>query len=214
MAAIRGSSGMQSVFPKTMAGQVRWLAYATITWMVLEAGVALWAAITAGSVALLGFGGDSVVEVVSGVAVLWRFSDTAGETRERRAAQLVGWSLVALAAFVTADSIAAIVQRRMPAASIAGIVVTAASIGIMPLLAGAKRRLAAQARSQALAGDARQSDICAWLSAITLVGLVLRAAAGWWWADPIAALVLVPIIVREGIGVLRAKALGDGCCAA
>jgi divalent metal cation (Fe/Co/Zn/Cd) transporter len=195
-----------------VARRARWLAYVTVGWMVAEAAVAMWAAMRANSVALLGFGGDSVIEVASGVVVLWRFWSGASDARERRAAQLVGWCLIALAVFVALESSAALVQRRTPAVSVAGIVLTAASVVIMPFLAGAKRRVAGQAGSRALAGDARQSDICAWLSAITLVGLGLRAISGWWWADAAAALALVPLIAAEGIAVLRAKTLADGCC--
>jgi hypothetical protein len=195
-----------------LARRARWLAYVTIGWMVAEATVAMWAAARANSVALLGFGGDSVIEVASGVVVLWRFAGGASALRERRAAQLVGWGLLVLAVIVTLDSITALVQRRMPAVSVPGIVLTSASVVLMPLLGGAKRRLAAQAGSRALAGDARQSDICAWLSAVTLIGLALRATSGWWWADSVAAIVLVPLITREGIGVLRARSLGDACC--
>jgi len=180
--------------------------------MVVEAMIAVWAAARANSVALLGFGGDSVIEVASAAVVLWRFSGGASATRERRAAQLVGWGLIALALLVALDSIAALPQRRTPDVSVPGIVLTATYLVIMPVLARAKRRLASQAGSRALAGDARQSDICAWLSAVTLVGLGLRAIKGWWWADPAAALALVPLIATEGIAVLRARTLGDGCC--
>jgi len=195
-----------------VARQARWLAYVTVGWMVVEAAVAVWAGVRAKSVALLGFGGDSVIEVASGVVVLWRFWGAASATRERLAARLVGWGLVTLAVLVALDSVTALVQRRMPAVSIPGLVLTATSVVVMPFLAAAKRRVAGQAGSRALAGDARQSDICAWLSAVTLVGLGLRATSGWWWADSAAALALVPLIVTEGIAVVRAKALADGCC--
>lgn len=184
----------------------------TVGWMLAEAAVAVWAAARANSVALLGFGGDSVIEVASGAVVLWRFTGGASSAREPRAAQLVGAGLVILAVFVAADGLAALWQHRSPAVSVPGIVLTGASVVIMPILAGAKRRLAAQAESRALAGDARQSDICAWLSAITLVGLGLRAMGGWWWADAVAGLALVPLIAIEGIAVLRARTIADGCC--
>lgn len=180
--------------------------------MVAEAAVAVWAAAQANSVALLGFGGDSVIEVASGAVVLWRFTGGANSARERRAARLVGVGLVTLAIFVAADGLVAFWQQRTPAVSVPGIVLTAASVVIMPILAGAKRRVAAQAGSRALAGDARQSDVCSWLSAVTLVGLGLRATRGWWWADPAAALALVPLIAIEGIAMLRARGIADGCC--
>jgi divalent metal cation (Fe/Co/Zn/Cd) transporter len=197
---------------RVVAQRARWLAYVTIGWMTVEATVALWTGVAAGSVALLGFGGDSVIEVASGAVILWRFSGEALERRERRAARLIGWSLVGLATLVAVDSISALINRRVPEPTVVGILLVAASLVIMPLLAGAKRRVAAQTGSRALAGDALQSSICAWLSAITLLGLGLRAIYGWWWADPAAALALVPLIAREGAGVLRAKTVADTCC--
>jgi divalent metal cation (Fe/Co/Zn/Cd) transporter len=197
---------------EAVARRGRWLAYMTVGWMTVEASVALWAALTAGSVALLGFGGDSVIEVISGCIILWRFSGGVGESRERRAAQLIGWSLIALAAYVAFESISALTNRRTPEPTVAGIVLAAASLTMMPLLAGAKRRVAAQAGSHALAGDARQSSICAWLSGVTLLGLGLRAICGWWWADAAAALALVPLIATEGIAVFRARTIAAACC--
>ena len=184
----------------------------TIGWTGLEAGVAIWAAVAAGSVALLGYGVDSAIEVFSGAVVLWRFADGGGDSRERRAAQGVGWSLLALSVFVTGDGLRSLGRREAPSISVVGIILTGASVVIMPALARAKRRVAIAVGSVALAGDARQSDLCAWLSAIVLAGLALRAAAGWWWVDAVAGLVLVPIIVREAVLVLRAGSLADGCC--
>jgi divalent metal cation (Fe/Co/Zn/Cd) transporter len=209
MATIHASADTLAI---AIARRARWLAYVTVGWMVAEAAVAVWAAARANSVALLGFGGDSVIEVASGAVVLWRFTGSASSTREPRAAQLVGAGLVILAVFVAADGLAALWQHRSPGVSVPGILLTGASVVIMPILAGAKRRVASQAGSRALAGDARQSDICAWLSAITLVGLGLRATCGWWWADAVAGLALVPLIAIEGIAVFRARTIADGCC--
>ncbi len=206
------AGGRAQPWSESIARRARWLAYVSIAWMTLEATVALWAAVAAGSVALLGFGGDSVIEVALAAVVLWRFSGEATSRREHRAAQLIGWSLIGLAAVVAIDSMSALLSRRTPEPTVVGISLVAASLVIMPLLAGAKRRLASQAGSQALAGDAQQSSVCAWLSAVTLVGLGLRAIGGWWWADSAAALVLVPLIAREGAHVLRAKTLADTCC--
>jgi divalent metal cation (Fe/Co/Zn/Cd) transporter len=195
-----------------IARRARLLAYVTVAWMTVEAIGALWSGASAGSVALLGFGGDSVIEVASAAVVLWRFSGEASDRREHRAAQLIGWSLIGLATLVGFDSSRALIGRRTPEPSVIGICLVVASLAIMPLLAVAKRRVASRTGSQALAGDAQQSSICAWLSALTLVGLGLRAIGGWWWADPAAALALVPLITTEGIAVLRAKTLADGCC--
>jgi divalent metal cation (Fe/Co/Zn/Cd) transporter len=192
--------------------RARRLAYVTVGWMTVEATVALWAGAAAGSVALLGFGGDSVIEVASAAVILWQFSGDASERRERQAAQLIGWSLIGLATLVTVDSTSALLNRLAPEPTIVGILLAAASLLIMPLLAAAKRRVAAQTGSRALAGDAQQSSICAWLSAVTLLGLGLRAICGWWWADPVAALGLVPLIAYEGTSALRSKTLVDSCC--
>jgi divalent metal cation (Fe/Co/Zn/Cd) transporter len=197
---------------QSSAARARRLAYLTIGWNGLEAVVALWAAVTASSVALLGFGADSAIEMFSGAVVLWRFAPGDRLTRERRAAQLVGWGLLTLGGFVTADSVRALVQHREPATSEVGIVLTAASLVVMLVLARAKRQTALQTRSGALLGDASQSAVCAWLSAITVIGLACRATTGWWWVDPLAALVLVPFIVREGLSVWRAKSFDDACC--
>jgi divalent metal cation (Fe/Co/Zn/Cd) transporter len=194
------------------AGRARRLAYVTIGWTGLEAVVAVWAAAAAGSVALLGYGVDSAIEVFSGAVVLWRFAGGGGDSRERRAAQAVGWSLLALGVFVTVDGLRSLVHREAPSISVVGIILTGASVVIMPALARAKRRVASAVGSVALAGDARQSDLCAWLSAIVLAGLLLRAASGWWWVDAVAGLALVPIIVREAALVLRAGSLADSCC--
>ncbi len=202
----------ESLRTPAAGGRARRLAYATIGWTGLEAVVALWAAAAAGSVALLGYGVDSAIEVFSGAVVLWRIADGGGDSRERRAAQAVGWSLLALGVFVTVDGLRSLVRREAPAISVVGLILTGASVIIMPALARAKRRVATEVGSAALAGDARQSDLCAWLSAIVLAGLALRAAAGWWWVDAVAGLGLVPIIVREGALVLRAGSLADGCC--
>jgi divalent metal cation (Fe/Co/Zn/Cd) transporter len=197
-----------------LARRARALAYVTVTWMVLEACVSVWAATRAGSVALLGFGLDSVVEVISGVVVLWRFSGHArvSAVREARAAHLVSGCLLTLSVVVAGDGMSALLQHRAPATSAPGIAIAAASMVLMPLLAHAKRRVADQTGSRALAGDARQGDICAWLAAVTLVGLVLHATLGWWWIDPVAGLLLVPLIVREGLALRHARSLADGCC--
>jgi len=190
----------------------RRLEYFTIAYNSLEGLVAICLGLLAGSIALVGFGFDSAIEVTSGAALLWRLrldADVAKRERaEATALAVVGWCFLALAAYVAYDSIASLVRREAPAESIPGIVLAAASLAIMPLLARAKRRVAAEIRSGALSADARQTELCTYLSAILLGGLALNALAGWWWADPVAALVMVPIIAKEGFDALR----GETCC--
>jgi divalent metal cation (Fe/Co/Zn/Cd) transporter len=163
----------------------------------------------AGSSALVGFGFDSLIESTSGGAMLWRFhSDENAERRERIALKLVGGSFLLLAAYVAFDAGKSLINREPPHASYVGIALAALSLVAMPLLARAKRRVAASLNSRAMQADSRQTDICAYLSAILLGGLLLNALFGWWWADPVAALVMIPIITKEGIEALR----GETCC--
>ncbi len=182
----------------------RRLEYLTIAWNSVEAAVALIAGLLAGSIALVGFGLDSVIEVSSGAIVLWRlFADN--ERSERLALKVVGVSFLALAAYVAFDSVKTLWLREAPERSLPGIVLAAVSLIVMPLLARAKRRVAADIGSRALHADSRQTDLCAYLSAILLGGLVLNALLGWWWADPMAGLVMTPIIANEGREALRGK---------
>ncbi len=187
----------------------RLLEYLTIGWNLLEGVVAVGSGLVAGSAALVGFGVDSFIESLSGGALLWRLrSDEDSERRERIALKLVGVSFLALAAYVAYDAASSLIRRELPEASYVGIALAALSLVVMPLLARAKRRVAAGLNSRALEADSRQTDICAYLSAILLGGLLLNAVLGWWWADPVAALVMVPIIAKEGVEALR----GETCC--
>jgi len=188
----------------------RRLEYLTIGWNSLEAVFAIGAGAMAGSIALVGFGVDSVIEVSSGAIVLWRL--VSGEHRERLALKLVGISFLALAAYVTFDAAKSLWFRETPDATYLGIVIAALSLIVMPLLARAKRKVAANLNSGAMLADSRQTDICAYLSGILLAGLGLNILFGWWFADPIAALVMVPIIIREGIQALRGKTCCDNDC--
>lgn len=189
----------------------RRLEYLTVLWNSLEALISIVAGIVAGSVALVGFGLDSVIETSSGAVMLWRLHhsnerDTAARERaERIALRLVGVSFLALATYVGIDAAISLYRRDAPESSIVGIGIAALSLIVMPLLARAKRRVASQLNSGAMQADSRQTDICAYLSAILLGGLALNAAMGWWWADPIAALVMVPIIAKEGVEALQNK---------
>lgn len=184
----------------------RKLEYITIGWNSLEAVVTIGAGLFAGSVALVGFGVDSVIESLSGAVLLWRLY--AGEHREQLALKLVGGSFLLLAAYVAFDAGKSLLFREPPEESYVGIGLAALSLIVMPVLARAKRRVAANLNSRALQADSRQTDICAYLSAILLFGLGLNALFGWWWADPVAALVMIPIIAKEGIEALR----GETCC--
>jgi len=195
----------------------RRLEYLTVGWNLLEAAASVAAGVAAGSVALVGFGADSLVETSSGLVLLWRLSggerDAAGRERaERRALRLVGACFLALAAYVLFEAASSLLNREPPEASAAGVVIAALSLAVMPLLARAKRRVAARIESRALAADARQTDLCAYLSAVLLGGLALNALFGWWWADPAAALVMVPVIAREGVEALRGETCCGGAC--
>ena len=175
--------------------------------------MALISGVVAGSVALIGFGLDSVIETTSALILLWRLrsdSDPARRERsERVARRLVGACFLLLAAYVTLESVHALWTRERAARSIAGILIAIAAVIVMPLLGRAKRRVAVELGSRALHSDSRQADFCAYLSAILLAGLLLNTLFGWWWADPVAALVMVPIIAREGVQGLRGEACDD-----
>lgn len=182
------------------------LEYLTIGWNSLEAVAAIGAGIFARSIALVGFGFDSVIESLSGTIVLWRLFT--GEHREKIALRLIGISFLILAAYVGFDAVKSLILRELPEASFLGIGIAALSLIVMPLLARAKRDVGKKLNSRAMLADSKQTDICAYLSAILLGGLGLNALFGWWWADPVAALIMLPIIVKEGIGGLR----GETCC--
>ena len=190
-----------------------WLNYASLGYNALEAVVSLAAGLVAGSVALVGFGIDSAIEVTSAGAAQWRLrSDHDPERRERverRTHQVIGAAFVALAAYVAIDSALALWNREAPDKSTVGVAILVLSVIIMPVLARAKRRVAHAMGSRALAADAMQTSLCAWLSVIALAGVGLNTMLGWWWADPAAALAMVPIIAREGVEGIR----GESTCA-
>ncbi len=187
------------------------LEYLTLGWNSLEALIAVIAGVLAGSIALVGFGIDSVIECASGAVLVWRLRTDAKAHRreqvERTAQRLVGASFLLLATYVAYEAVSTLLKREAPEHSIPGIVLAVASLIVMPVLARAKRKVAQGLSSGAMHADSRQTDLCAYLSAILLGGLLLNFAVGWWWADPVAGLVMIPIITKEGIGALR----GDGC---
>ena len=176
------------------------LEWFTVSWNVLEAAVAIAAGVVANSIALVGFGLDSVIETASAVILLWRLKQTgeAGEAAERRAVRLVGVSFFVLAAYVTWEAVSSLMLRETPQASLPGMILAAASLIVMPLLGRAKLRLAREMGSRALAADSQETMACAYLSATLLGGLLANALLGWWWADPVAALGIVLFLVREG----------------
>src|SRR5437660_4285039 len=186
----------------------RRIEFLSIGWTGLESIVGIVSGVLAGSVALISFGIDSVIEVASSLVLVWRLSDaSATEDREAFAHRLVGICFLALAIYVSFAALEDLLTHSAPHVTYFGIVYAIACVVVMPLLARAKRRAAANLQSHALHADSHQSDICASLAMILLGGLSLNALFGWWWADPIAALSMVPIILREAISGLR----GESC---
>ena len=190
----------------------RRLEYFTITWNLLEGLVAVIAGAIAGSISLVGFGVDSFIEVTSGAALLWRMSVDAEVHRreriERGTLRMVGACFLSLAAYVGYEAASNLVERRAPEHSLPGIILACVSLVVMPLLSRAKRRVGAHLKSAAMNADAKQTEFCTYLSAILLGGLILNMVSDLWWADPVAALIMVPIIAKEGVDGLRAKT----CC--
>lgn len=193
------------------------LSYITLAYNSLEGIIAIAAGIVAGSIALVGFGADSLIELAASAAAIWRLHSDLDPGRRQRAERvslrLIGISFLSLAAYVAADAVKSLIAREVPDESPVGIALAAASLVVMPLLARAKRRVARAMDSDALAADAQQTTFCTYLSAILIVGLILNATVGWWWADPVAALGMVPIIAREGIQGVRDRALCSHDCA-
>jgi divalent metal cation (Fe/Co/Zn/Cd) transporter len=181
-----------------------WLTAATISWNSLEAVIAIVGGILAGSIALVGFGLDSVIEVASALVIVWRLSQLtadhiAQERAERRAVRLIALSFFGIAAYVTADAASTLLGLRdQPQRSPLGLGLTALSLGVMPTLAWAKRRVASRLNSVSLKADAAETQLCSYLSAVVLLGLAANALVGWWWMDPIAGLVVAALAVREG----------------
>lgn len=191
------------------------LEYFTIGYNTLEGVTSIVAGLIARSVSLVGFGLDSLIEVTSGAALLWRLHHDLDLSRreqvERAALRAVGACFIALALYILYESGSMLIRHVPPKRSVFGIVIAAISVIVMPLLARAKRRVARQIGSGAMHADSRQADFCSYLSATLLGGLLLNAMLGWWWMDPAAGLVMVPIIGKEGIDGLRAETCCDRC---
>jgi divalent metal cation (Fe/Co/Zn/Cd) transporter len=190
--------------------RARLLAWSGIAWHFVEFGIALGAGVAAGSIALIGFGADSLIEAFAGFTVVWLFTGSRlySETAERRAQQFIAASFFVLAAYVGVESIRDLLGGHHPAASWVGVGLAAFTAPTMPLLARAKRRVGSSLNSSATVKEGAQNMLCAYLSLALLVGLLANALAGWWWADPAAALVIAAVALREG----RESWRGEGCC--
>src|SRR6516164_3850269 len=206
----------RSVARSQYIGHGIFLEYITIGWNLVEGAVAVASGAISGSVALVGFGIDSFIETSSGGILLWRLkAENRGadaERVERRALKLVGVGFLLLAAYVAVDSAKCLIRREAPEHSLVGIVVAVLSLIVMPWLARQKRKAAGTLNSSALHADSRQTSLCAYLSAILLGGLLLNTLFGWWWADPVAGLAMVPIVAREGWQALKGERCRDGTC--
>lgn len=186
--------------------RVRFIVAFTISYNVLEAIVAIWAGVLASSAALIGFGLDSIVEVLSAVAIAWQFTRKDPERWEKVTVRAIGVAFFALAAYVTVDAISSLVSNEGPEASPLGIGITALSLIVMPLLAWYEIRTGRELGSKSVLADARQLLLCVYLSGAVFVGLILNSLLGWWWADSVAALIVAALAVREGIEAWRGDA--------
>ena len=189
--------------------RAQWLAAASVAYNGVEAVIAIAAGLVAGSVALVGFGLDSIVEVSSGLIILWQFRHALPQSRERAALRLMALAFFGLAAYVTFESGRALTSGHQPDHSTVGIVLAAVSLMVMPWLSWAQRRTGRRLSSASVVADSSQTLLCTYLSAVLLAGLVLNSTVGWWWADPIAGLVIAAVAVKEGREAWR----GDNCCA-
>ena len=186
------------------------LAVTSVSYNALEAVIALAAGLVAGSVALVGFGLDSVIEVSSGLIIVWQFRHHTPASRERQALRLIALSFFAVAAYVMVESALTLGTGAEPKPAPVGIGLAATSLVVMPFLSRAQRRTGRALHSTSVVADSRQTLLCTYMSAVLLAGLLLNAAAGWWWADPLAGLAIAAIAVKEG----RSAWLGEGCCTA
>ncbi len=193
---------------RKLSRRAQLLAATSVTYNLIEAVIAITAGLVAGSVALVGFGLDSVVEVSSGLIILWQFRHRLPESRERQALRMLAFSFFALAGYVTFESVRALIGGSNPDPSPVGIGLAIASLLVMPFLSWAQRRTGKALGSNAVVADGTQTLLCTYLSAVLLVGLVLNATLGWGWADPIAGLIIAAVATREGIEAWK----GEGCC--
>ena len=192
-----------------LSHRIRWFVTATIAYNVIEAVVALSEGARVSSSALVGFGLDSVIEVSSALAVAWQFSAADPERRERMALRVIAGSFLALAAYVTVESVRALAGGHQAEHSTVGLVLAAVSLAVMPTLSAVQRRAGRRLGSASAVADSKQTLLCTYLSAVLLAGLAANSLLGWWWADPAAGLVIAAVALREGWQAWR----GDGCCA-
>ncbi|QLQ16847.1 MAG: cation transporter [Micropruina sp.] len=203
------SSGATQTRRRTLARRAQWLAGASVAYNLIEGIVAIGAGTVAGSTALIGFGLDSAIEMTSGLVILWQFRHPVPEERELLARRIIAVSFFALAGYVTVESVRALVTAERPAPSVVGIVLTVASLLIMPILSWAQRRTGRQLGSRAVEADGTQTLLCTYLSAAVLLGLLGNALLGWGWLDPVAALVIAGVAVNEGRENWQGE---DDCC--
>ena len=196
----------------TLVHRAKLLENLTIGFNVIEGTASVAAGVFVNSIVLVGFGVDSFIEVASGVAVLWRMTHDAEpiarEQADRISLRFIGGCFLVLAIYITYDAVSTLAHKKAPEESLMGIIIACLSLIVMPLLAWSKRKVAAQLNSGAMTADAKQTMLCSYLAAILLAGLVLNKLFGWWWADPVSALIMVPIIAREGVEALK----GKKCC--
>lgn len=195
---------------RALIHRARLLAGASVAYNVVEAVIAIGAGRIADSTALIGFGLDSTVEVMSGLVILWQFGHPLPESRERLAQRLIAVSFFALAAYVAFESVRALVSSEEPDSSPVGIALAAASLAVMPVLSWAQRRTGRELGSGAVVADSTQTLLCTYLSAVLLVGLLANTLVGWWWLDAVAALVIAGVAAREGLESWRGEP--DACC--
>lgn len=210
VSALRRPVALRASERARLERRARLLAWGGIAWHVVEFTIAVAAGVVAGSIALIGFGADSLIEALAGFVVLWLFTSTrvGSHSAERRAQQLIALSFFVLAAYVTVESARTFVEGRHPSVSWIGIALAAFTAVTMPMLAYAKRDVGNKLHSSATVKEASQTTLCAYLSVALLVGLLANALAGWWWADPLAALFIAAVAVKEG----RESWRGEGCC--
>ena len=207
-------SGPSSAERVQLEARARWLAWGGITWHFVEFAIAVAAGIVAGSIALVGFGADSLIEALAGFVVLWLFTGNRRGSRiaERRAQQLIAVTFFVLAAYIGVESVRTLIGGTHPDASWAGIGLAAFTAPTMPLLARTKRRIGHKLNSSAAVKEASQTQLCAYLSVALLVGLGANALFGWWGADPITASAIAAVAVQEGRESWRGEGCADGCC--
>jgi divalent metal cation (Fe/Co/Zn/Cd) transporter len=208
------TTGLNTARRTVLSRRVRLLVAATISYNVIEAIVAISAGVVASSTALIGFGLDSMIEVASATAVAWQFSGTDPAARERTALKVIALSFFALAGYVSVESVRSLTGTEVAGHSAVGITLAAASLVIMPLLSYAQRRAGRELGSASVVADSRQTLLCTYLSGALLVGLLLNSWFGWWWTDPLVALIIAGVAIREGQQAWRGKhccGIGDGC---